>query len=174
MIRIRRFVPLALLLVLPLTGPVQGASAAQGSPQQVQTINDIRSVGTAMFHWYKDQLAPRRSPETHESAEKAAESKSQTLADIPVISNEDLARLLVPKYIDAIPAKDGWGKPYEFRLQTQDPNAVRVMALRSAGQDGQYSGDTYEVSDFPGEDQTQDIAWIDGYFVRWPKPQSSR
>jgi hypothetical protein len=174
MIRIRRFVPLAVLLALPLAGPVRGAEAPQGSPQQVQTIKDIRSVGTAMFHWYKDQLEPRRSQATHDSAEKAAESGSQTLADIPVISNADLAKLLVPKYIDAIPAKDGWGKPYEFRLQTKDPNAIRVMALRSAGQDGQFSGDTYEVAAFPGQEQTQDIAWIDGYFVRWPQPQSSR
>jgi hypothetical protein len=174
MIRIRRFVPLALLLALPLAGPASGASAPQGSPQQVQTIKDIRNVGTAMFHWYKDQMAPRRSPEAHDSASQAAESKSQTLADIPVISSEDLAKLLVPKYIDAIPATDGWGKPYEFRLQTKDPNAIRVMALRSAGQDGQYSGDTYEVSDFPGQEQAQDIAWIDGFFVRWPQPPASR
>jgi hypothetical protein len=174
MIRIRRFAPVAALLVLPLAGPVSATSAPQGSAQQVQTIKDIRNVGTAMFHWYKDQMAPRRSPEAHDSAEQAAESKSQTLADIPVISNDELAKLLVPKYIDAIPAVDGWGKPYEFRLNTQDPNAPRNMALRSAGQDGQYSGDTYEVSNFPGQEQTQDIAWIDGYFVRWPKPQSSK
>lgn len=174
MIRIRRFVPVALLLTLPLTAPVLAASTAQGSPQQVQTINDIRSVGTAMFHWYKDQMAPRRSPEAHDSAEQAMESKSQTLADIPVISGDELAKLLVPKYIAAIPKADGWGRPYEFRLNTQDPNAPRVMALRSGGQDGQYSGDTYEVSDFAGQDQAQDIAWIDGYFVRWPTPPASK
>ncbi|MES1241737.1 MAG: hypothetical protein ABUT39_08980 [Acidobacteriota bacterium] len=174
MIRIARFVPLALLLVLPLTGPARGASAPQGTPEQVQTIHDIRNVGTAMFHWYKDQMAPRRSPEAHDSAEQAAESKSQTLADIPVISNEELAKLLVPKYIDAIPTADGWGRPYEFRLNTQDPNAPRVMALRSAGQDGEYSGDTYEVSDFPGQEQAQDIAWVDGFFVRWPTPPPSK
>jgi hypothetical protein len=174
MIRIRRSVPVALLLALPLAGPAWGASAAQGSPQQIQTINDIRNVGTAMFLWYKDQMEPKRSPEAHGSAEQAAEAKSQTLADIPVISNDELAKLLVPKYIGAIPAADGWGKPYEFRLNTQDPNAPRIMALRSAGQDGQYAGDTYEIGDFPGQDQTQDIAWIDGYFVRWPTPPASK
>jgi hypothetical protein len=174
MIRIHRFVPVALLLTLPLTAPAQATSPAKGSPQQVQTINDIRGVGTAMFHWYKDQMAPRRSPEAHDSAKQAAETSSQTLADIPVISSDELAKLLVPKYIAAIPKADGWGRPYEFRLNTQDPNALRVMALRSGGQDGKYSGDTYEVSEFPGDDQTQDIAWIDGYFVRWPTPPPSK
>ena len=161
--------PLALLLGILLVAPASGAEGPKGSPEQRQTIQDIRSVGTEMFHWYKDQVAPRRSPEAHESAEQAAESQSQTLADIPPISREELAKLLVPKYIPAIPENDGWGHPYEFRLNTQDPNAIRVMALRSAGQDGQYTGDTYQIAGFPDTEQAQDIAWIDGYFVHWPE-----
>ena len=51
-----------------------------------------------------------------------------------MISREDLAKILVPKYIPAIPETDGWGHPYEFRLNTQDADAIAVMAVRSVRQ----------------------------------------
>ena len=65
---------------------------------------------------------------------------------VPVISREALAELLVPKYLAEVPEKDGWGHPYEYRLQTGDLDPVvgsvhglddpgetiRVMAERRA------------------------------------------
>ncbi len=150
------------LLAAAAPAPPQGDAATK------QTVTDTRNVGTAMWHWYKDQVASRRSEESHKKAVDESKTTSVDFAAVPVISREELAKILVPKYIAAIPEKDGWGHPYEFRLQTQDPDAVRVMAVRSAGRDGSFSGTAYEVGAFPPADHDQDITWMDGFFVRWP------
>src|SRR4051812_8516412 len=107
-------------LVLASLGLLAAAAQANSAPQPKndpatqQTIHDVRSVGTAMWNWYKDQMA-NRPP--HEHA-KPADSLTADFSPIPVISREELAKVLVPKYIAAIPEKDGWGNPYEFRLNT--------------------------------------------------------
>jgi len=154
------------LAVLPL-GAQTPPAPPKGSPEQRQTISDIRNVGTAMFVWYKDQLKthPKGKTEQGDSSDNRA-----VLGRIPTISHDDLAKLLVPKYIAAIPEKDGWGHPYEFHLSTADLDAKFIMGLRSAGQDGAFADDSYQVGAFPPADQDQDIVWMDGYFVRWPQP----
>jgi hypothetical protein len=151
------------LLAAAAPPPVHGDAATR------QTVTDTRNVGTAMWHWYKDQVAAHRSEESHKKAEDESKITSVDFAAVPVISREELAKVLVPKYIAAIPEKDGWGHPYEFRLNTQDPDAIRVMAVRSAGKDGQFAATVYEVGAFPPADLDQDITWMDGYFVRWPQ-----
>jgi hypothetical protein len=164
---------LALLLTaLPLALGTAGADKPkppQGTPEQIQTIKDLRNVGTAMYAWYRDEMAPRRSPEGHKTQEKATEGP-QDMTAVPEISREELAKILVPKYIPAIPQKDGWGHPYEYRLNTQDPNAPHVMALRSGGSDGSFDGSNYDIGSFASQETAQDLAWMDGFFVRWPEP----
>lgn len=137
---------------------------------QRQTIQDIRNVGTAMFVWYKDELAPKASGEGKKAP---AEPTSADISAVPVISREELTKILVPKYIASIPEKDGWGNPYEFHLNTTDPNALQVMGLRSAGRDGKFSGDVYEIGSFSPADADQDIPWMDGFFVRWPEAKKA-
>lgn len=159
-----------LALSLPVVGRTDSAPVQPVDETAMkQTIVDIRTVGTAMYAWYKDEMAPKRSPESHKKAEDAAETKSVDISAIAAISREDLAKVLVPKYIAAIPEKDGWGHPYDFHLDTENPNAVPAMGLRSAGRDGKFSGSVYEVSPFSPSDADQDIPWADGYFVRWPQ-----
>jgi type II secretory pathway pseudopilin PulG len=166
-----RFAVLAFAALLVLPGALRATDAIQNDlSKQKQTISDIRNVGTAMWVWYKDQVVPRRSEEAHKKAEAEAQRKSADISAVPVISREELAKLLVPKYIASIPEKDGWGNPYEFHLNTTDPNAVQVMALRSPGLDGSFSGSTYVIGPFAPDDQKQDIAWMDGYFIHWPQP----
>jgi hypothetical protein len=160
------------LLLLP------AASNAQEAPSpdllaQKQTVSDVRNVGTAMWHWYKEEVEAKRSPEAHKQAQQESGAKEVDLQRVPVISRQDLAAILVPRYLAAIPAADGWGHPYEFRLNTKDPNAIVVMALRSAGRDGKFSGTRYEVKSFEPTDFDQDIPWMDGYFVRWPQKAES-
>jgi hypothetical protein len=168
-------IPSALLLTLLLL-PV--GSRAQQAPNpdlvaQKRTVIDIRNVGTAMWSWYKDQMAPRRSAASHAKAEEESQTKSADITRVPVISREDLAAILVPKYIAAIPAEDGWGHPYEFRLNAKDPNATVAMAVRSAGKDGKLSDGNYTVDSFKATDFDQDIAWMDGFFMRWPEKDGS-
>src|SRR4051794_17781760 len=134
------------LLAAAAPAPPHGDAATK------QTVHDTRNVGTAMWSWYKDQVAARRTEESHKQAEDESKTTSVDFAAIPVISREELAKVLVPKYIAAIPEKDGWGNPYEFRLNTQDANATRVMAVRSAGKDGNFASTVYEVGAFPPAD----------------------
>jgi hypothetical protein len=163
----------ALSLLLPAAS--RAATPVEGDAATSKTITDIRNVGTAMWTWYKDEVAPKRSAETHKKAEDAARTMSVDISAIPAISHQDLAKVLVPKYIAALPEKDGWGHPYEFHLDTRNPDAVAVMGLRSAGRDGRFSGSVYKVGSFAPADLDQDIPWVDGYFVRWPqKPGSGR
>jgi hypothetical protein len=156
-----------LVLGLPVVGRTDSAPA--NDPATQKTVTDIRSVGTAMYSWYKDEMAPKRSPESHKKAEDAAKTMSVDISAIAAISREDLAKVLVPKYIAAIPEQDGWGHPYDFHLDTKNPDAVPVMGLRSSGHDGKFSGNVYEVGSFTPSDGDQDIPWVDGYFVRWPE-----
>ncbi len=167
-LRIQLVLAMLALLVLP------AASYAQPSDdpdlmKQKQTIVDSRNVGTAMYTWYKDEIAPKRSEEAHKKAEAENEANSVDINAVPVISREDLEKILVPKYIAEIPKQDGWGHPYEFHLNTKDPNAVRVMGLRSAGRDGKFAGNVYEVGNFLPPEYDQDVVWMDGYFMRWPQ-----
>ena len=161
----------ALCLGAAVTIPALYAESAKPSMNddvaQRQTIKDIRNVGTAMFAWYKDEMAPKVSGK--DKKEDPAEPTSADISAVPVISREELTKLLVPKYVASIPEKDGWGNPYEFHLNTTDPNALNVMGLRSAGKDGRFSGDVYAIGSFSPADADQDIPWMDGFFVRWPQ-----
>lgn len=171
MIASKTFVPfLACLSVATLAAAANSPAPPKGSPEQIRTITDMRNVGTAMWQWYKSEVAPHRSEQTHKEA-VAHSTQPQNIQDIPVISRADLAKILVPKYIAAIPEKDGWGHPYELHLTT-DPNAVTVFGLRSGGADGKFSTNVYEIGGFPQDDAKQDVVWVDGYFVRWPEAKS--
>jgi hypothetical protein len=117
---------LASLGLLAAAAHADSAPKPKNDPATQQTIHDVRAVGTAMWTWYKDQMASRPP---HKHAEPA-DAVTADFSPIPVISREDLAKVLVPKYIAAIPEKDGWGNPYEFRLNTGDLDADLIMAVR--------------------------------------------
>jgi hypothetical protein len=136
------------------------ANDAGDSGAQRRTVADIRNVGTAMFSWVTDQVGAA-----------AAGQKAVDLAKFPPVSSfAALKELLVPKYIQALPERDGWGNPFEYRLRLKDPTAgVYVMSVRSPGRDGKFSGLTYAVEAFPRADYDRDIVWADGYFVQWPQ-----
>src|SRR6478672_4035231 len=80
------------LLAAAAPPPPQGDAATQ------QTVTDTRNVGTAMWNWYKDQVAARRTEESHKKAEDESKTTSVDFAAIPVISRAELAKVLVPKY----------------------------------------------------------------------------
>jgi hypothetical protein len=149
--------------------PVARAVAAYFRPRsneghdsgaQRRTVADMRNVGTAMFVWVTDQVGAA-----------AAGQKAVDLAKFPPVSTfAGLEKLLVPKYIQALPERDGWGNPFEYRLNLKNPTAgTSVMSIRSPGRDGKFSGLTYAVEAYPRADYDRDIVWADGYFVQWPQ-----
>lgn len=128
---------------------------------QKQTMADIRNVGTALLSWLTDEVGA------------AAAGQSQVppvdIGDYPEISREDLEKILVPMYLKEVPELDGWGSPYEHYLNTDNPLAQQVMALRSPGLDGYFEGNFYVLGRFDPESFDEDIVWADGFFVRWPQ-----
>jgi len=130
--------------------------------KQKRTMADMRITGGAMFSWLTDQVGA------------AAAGQSSTLIDLSDYGGEktvaDLRAVLVPNYLQEIPAKDGWKSSYDYFLKTSDPHSRNVMAIRSTGRDSQPEGsDIYTVTGFEPTDYDQDVVWADGFMVRWPE-----
>ncbi len=131
---------------------------------QRRTVAEIRNLGTAMFSWLTDQVGAAAA-----GASQTPGPPTLDLAHYPEISHADLATILVPEYISAVPELDGWNSPYEVYLNTANPLAEKVMSIRSPGRDGAFSGTVYTVKTFGSERFDEDIVWADGYFIRWPE-----
>ncbi|MCP4661834.1 MAG: hypothetical protein GY856_41050 [bacterium] len=122
--------------------------------KQKRTIADMRNTGTALMSWLTDQGG--------EDADRA-----QDIPENP--SAAELEALLVPTYIQTVPATDGWGHELEVRINP-DLLASRVFRIRSPGRDGIFEAESYgEPEPFTPTDYDRDIVWVDGYFVRWPE-----
>jgi hypothetical protein len=159
--------------------PAAAVDPPKGTPEQRQTISQIRNVGTAMFSWLSDQVAEKEKTQPAPAAKPKDPAKPEPegidLTAIPRISVEELTKVLVPKYIVAIPVNDGWGHPMEYYLETKDLYSEHIMGLRSSGADGVFADKVYAIGAFAPDDPTADIVWTDGYFARWPeKPKTSR
>ena len=179
---------LVMLVAVPFShlASAQEPRPAQPAPSksaQRQSVADIRNVGTALFSWLTDQVvsdtpAPDSVLEPESEAAclswktKDVECKVVEIDKLPLISWEDLTKLLVPTYIQSVPEKDAWGNSFEYRLDTKHFLNKSVMAIRSAGSDGTFSGTRYESSAFAPAEEDQDVVWKDGFFVRWPESQT--
>jgi len=166
-----------LLLIFICVCLVSGAAAAQrgaktppskdrivdrlltDQEKQELTIKHIRNTGTAMFSWLTDQIGAG-----------AAGAQQIDLQQYPAITYEGLEKILVPDYLESLPKVDGWGHPYEYRLNVKDPVAKNVMSIRSPGRDGVFSGDQYANLKYPPKDLDQDIVWTDGFFAGRQSP----
>ncbi|HEX3528339.1 MAG TPA: hypothetical protein VH988_14850 [Thermoanaerobaculia bacterium] len=182
---IHRSLPLVLIALLvtasvqaadpPKPAPPQSAESAQA---QRRTVDDIRNVGTAMFSWLDDQVNneaidgssdPEADSACLPAGAEIGHCESVNLDKVPLISLQELTKILVPKYIAAIPENDAWGHPYEYRFNWKHTLSKSVMAIRSPGSDKTFSGNSYTVGSFEPVDTDQDIVWMDAFFVRWPE-----
>lgn len=127
--------------------------------KQLRTVIDVRHLGIALFTWLTDEVG----------AAAAGNAESVDLKDYPEITMADLEKLLVPDYLPAVPKTDGWGHPFEVRVNIKNVLAEKVISIRSPGRDGELSGDVYTIGSFNPADYDQDIVWADGYFQRWPE-----
>jgi hypothetical protein len=131
--------------------------------RQRQTAHDIRSLAAALFGWLNH--AVEQGGVGHREMRKA----TADVQEYPLVSQADLERLLVPKYISRIPTEDAWGHPYEVRVKENDVFSDHVFLIRSSGRDGTYSTDSYTPGSFDANDFDEDLVWANGMFVRWPE-----
>lgn len=140
---------------------------ANDEEAQKRTVADIRNTGTAMFSWLTDQVGAAAAGQSQtESAPATVELKHY-----PLVSREELQKILLPQYMQRVPEKDGWGHPYEYYLNVENPMALQVMGIRSPGRDGEFSAVSYKIGPFDPSDFDEDIVWTDGFFVRWPQAE---
>ena len=130
--------------------------------KQKRTVADVRNIGTAMFSWLTDQVG---------AAAAGASASDVVLTSYgTVLTAAQVGSVLVPQYMQDIPGADGWKTPYDYYLNTANPLAPTVMAIRSMGRNKVAEGSgTYSVTSFDPTNYDQDIVWADGFFVRWPQ-----
>ncbi len=146
-----------LAFALPLDA---GEAAPTWSAEHAETVQRLRTIGAALYTWHLDNV----------EEEPAGEELSEfPMAAVPVIDAEALEALLVPLYLTELTKTDGWGNALEFRLD-QEGETAPLMAVRSAGANGKFDEESYEPRPFGPEDELDDLVWVDGYFVRWPRP----
>jgi prepilin-type N-terminal cleavage/methylation domain-containing protein len=132
--------------------------------KQKKTMADSRLAGVGMMSWLTDQA----------TAGAAGQSLGASF-DLGVynsIGYDELVSVLVPTYLQELPQRDGWKKDYDYYLDTT-ASGKQVMAIRSAGQGGDYETDVYRVGAFEPTDYARDIIWADGFFVRWPQKMAT-
>jgi prepilin-type N-terminal cleavage/methylation domain-containing protein len=133
---------------------------ALNKAKQKRTVADMRLTGTAMMSWLTDQVS---------AAAAGSAATTLDLSDYASIDHSGLTNVLSPLYINSVGPRDGWKNSYDYYLNTDDPLAKQVMAMRSGGRDKIYAATIYTAGGFDVTDYDQDIVWADGFFVRWPQ-----
>jgi hypothetical protein len=147
-------------LALSAPPPAAAGSAPEGAAAELvvsrgavatcparHTQGEIDAVVNAAFAWVIDQVGRLGPPPFG-----LCQSVTGDVSLVPTISAGDLAGLLVPDYIAAVPTLDGWGNPYDYRLDVGDPFTPPFLAVRSAGADGAFEGTVYPSGDAPDPD----------------------
>ena len=164
--RQKGFTLIELLIVVAIIGIIAALLIpnfldALQKAKQKRTVADIRNTGTAMFSWLTDQVGAAAAGASAADVNLTSYGTKLTAAQVNSV--------LVPQYMQEVPGADGWKTPYDYYLNTANPLASQVMAIRSLGRDKTASGTTYTVTSFDPTDYNQDIVWADGFFVRWPQ-----
>jgi prepilin-type N-terminal cleavage/methylation domain-containing protein len=163
--RQKGFTLIELLIVVAIIGIIAALLIpnfldALQKAKQKRTVADMRNAGTAMFSWLTDQVG---------AAAAGAAATEVDLSKYSSVSTDILTSVLVPQYLQAVPAKDGWKQDFKYYLETTSVLQPNVMAIFSGGRDKSAPGSTYTVTGFDPTDYDQDIVWADGFFVRWPQ-----
>ena len=132
--------------------------------KQKRTVGDMRNVGTCWMAWLTDQVSA--------GAAGASTGHTYDISQLTEIPREDLFQSLYHSqsffYCQDIPGYDGWGYGFQYFQNTETLLGANVMAIRSAGRDGLWDGDTYDVGPFVGTNYDLDMVWADGLFIRYP------
>ncbi len=127
--------------------------------RQTNTTQEIETLGVWIMAWVFDGGPPPLGASNGDP--------TVDLSLIPPISATDLALLVTPFYLLCIPEVDGWGNPYDYRLNA-DLVTLPTFSVRSAGADGLTEGTIYDIETFPADDLARDLVWSDGTYFRQP------
>ncbi|MEM7481377.1 MAG: ankyrin repeat domain-containing protein [Acidobacteriota bacterium] len=142
---------------------------------QRQTLDEMRAIGAAWMSWFVDQVSSLELPGgTVRFASDEGAGNGVFVGDLPPVSASQLHTLLVPLYLGQLPAVDGWGYDYDFRMASHPLGRSPVLVIRSPGSDGRFEGELYpaphlEKGSFAPFQVHRDIVWTDGRFLQFPR-----
>jgi len=137
--------------------------------KQKRTMADMRNGGTAFMAWLTDEAGAAAAGAT-------VNMGSWGTGDGFTKDYSDISSVMVPGYVNELPARDGWKKFFSYALNTGNPLAIRVMAIYSGGRNGTQAQDSWPSAIVPTTsgpyDPTSydnDLLWADGSFFVWPE-----
>jgi len=143
------FVAIAIMGILAAIA-IPNLLTAMNRSKQKRTMADIRSVGTAV--------------EAYKADNNAYPNASSIDALDPLIS---------PKYMNKLPARDGWGHPLMYFCYKQESGHCSGYVLGSGGKDGMFEhSEPRAYVESPAGATTNfdcDLIYADGEFIEYPE-----
>ena len=135
----------------------------------VAIVGILAAIAIPNFLTAMQRAKQKRSLADMRTVATALESYAVEEAAYPdATSMDDLSPLLVPKYVEQVPAVDGWGT--ELRYACWPAGECRSYALISAGSDKTFEHDS--VEDYAAgttKSFDADIVFTDGRFLQYPE-----
>lgn len=146
-----------------------GVAGAREKAAQARTISDIKNSAAALEAW---MAASQVAGGEVVIADASGRGSRFDVNDLTLISGAELRALVAESagssYRENIPDTDGWGHPFEYRVD-RDADTIRRLCIRSPGKDGVFEGQMYEAGGFDRSEYDRDVVWADGGLVRWPE-----
>lgn len=151
--------------------------------KQKDTVGDARSIGVAMFEWITDEGGAAAAGTPQWLVADYVDATYDVVNNVLVRCSQDGgtsgtadcpdASLGLVQYIQNLPATDGWGREFDYFLNTANPLGNNIAAIFSCGRPAAGAADACQAADtdavpFFANCYEQDIVWADGTFAAFP------